>query len=443
MIEIGDVVDNKYLVTGVCSDSGGMGLLLYIEPIQEEFEHQIVLKYCRDTSEEQLKRFRREVRLLSSFEGNSRVAQLEDFNVDIDPPYYVMRFYEDGDLISLIDDLKQQLDRLEEYLIQTIECIQELHSRDEYHRDIKPQNFLVDGPNIVVSDFGLSKEIGSETEFTKSSMLWGTRGYIPPEFYNKGGFKNADAQSDIFMLGKTFYVLSSNRDPTYLVADDIAPPLFHVIERCCSIEKTGRYADLADLRQALTSAFDVILGRGGTLGKAKQQLDQIEDSLEDQKYSSSVILEFIENLALLDSADQRRLCIEIPQGFYGVMRQTPVQGALPTFLDIIDNLVESKDYSWGYAETIATRMKRLFSSDEVSNESKAKALDLAIRAAVYMNRFAAMDTCTGMITSIIDEDLGLQVASIIIKHKGTFIDDIERSECKSEVIRNALPKSDA
>ena len=59
------------------------------------------------------------------------------------------------------------------------------------------------------TNFGLiSTEIGSETGFTRSSAYWGTHGYIPPEFLT-GGFKHADAPGDVFMLGKTFYVLLS------------------------------------------------------------------------------------------------------------------------------------------------------------------------------------------------------------------------------------------
>ena len=98
----------------------------------------------------------------------------------------------------------------EYWFTRMIDCVSELHQNDIIHRDIKPQNFLIDGEGLVVSDFGLTTEIGSSTAFTQSSAWWGTHGYIPPEFM-AGGFKNADATGDIFMIGKTIYCLLIRR----------------------------------------------------------------------------------------------------------------------------------------------------------------------------------------------------------------------------------------
>ena len=61
MFDTGDVIDGKYLVKGVCSDSGGMGKILFVKALKNPPDFKIVLKYCKDTAEEQLKRFRREV----------------------------------------------------------------------------------------------------------------------------------------------------------------------------------------------------------------------------------------------------------------------------------------------------------------------------------------------------------------------------------------------
>ena len=53
-------------------------------------------------------------------------------------------------------------------------------------------------------------------------------------------------------------------------------------------------------------------------------------------------------------------------------------------------------------------MKKIFSSVELDSKVRASALELAIDAADRMNRFAAMDTCTSMICSVTNEDLGVQ-----------------------------------
>jgi serine/threonine protein kinase len=438
MFDVGEIIDGKYRVDGLCSDTGGMGVILFVTPLKTKRPFNVVLKYCKDNSEEQLKRFRREVRLLASFEGNSKIVQIVDRNLDHDPPYFVMKHYPDGDLTRRAKALKTSLQVQEGCFLRMIDCVQELHSRKEFHRDIKPQNFLVDGDQLVVSDFGLTTEVGSGTAFTSSSIWWGTHGYIPPEFLD-GGFKRADAAGDIFMLGKTIYVLLTGREPMYLVEDSVPSPIFHVIERCCSVSKANRYQTLAELKQSIVAAYDVLLDRGGGLGKVKQLLLSIEDHLkQDHNYETGQVSQFIEQLALLDSNDQIRICRELSSSFFSVIKQEPLVDLLSRFLTIYEKLIETREYSWDYAEKIANNMRELFDGESVPLGEKARALDLAIRAAYYMNRFAAMTTCRSMVTSIRDESLGLRVASVLLKNHDTFISDIELSECQSESVRSAL-----
>lgn len=438
MYDINDIVDNSYRVTGLCSDQGGMGVILHIEALDEVPDFPIVLKYCRETEDEPLKRFRREVRLLGTFKGNSKVVQIYDKNLEHDPPYFIMRFYPDGDLVAHVESIRESPEIQEDKILQMIECVQQLHARNEFHRDIKPQNFLVDGNSIIVSDFGLTTEIGSDTAFTRSSTYWGSHGYIPPEFLD-GGFKHADASGDIFMIGKTIYALLTGRDPLYLVGDNISSPIFHVIERCCAITKEQRYQSLADLKQSVVAAYDVMLGRAGSFGQIKQLLSSINDRLEQKgKYRSEEILKFIELLSLLDESDQVQVCHEIPKRIYGVLGQAPVMRGLDSFLTVYEKLVEGRNYSWSYAETIALNMRKLFLSPDTSLPQKAKALELGICAAEYMERFAAMDTCKSLITSITDDELGLQVATVITNHRNGFAGEIEPSECNCDTIRNAL-----
>jgi eukaryotic-like serine/threonine-protein kinase len=438
MYNPGDVIAEKYTVEGICSDSGGMGKLLHVTPVGKDYGFRVVLKYCKHADEEQLKRFRREVRLLASFRDNSRIVQIVDSGPDHDPPYFVMKFYQDGDLQGVAPQIQASPKLQEKYFLQMIDCIQELHTRNEFHRDIKPQNFLRDGENIVVSDFGLSTELGSQTAFTRSSIYWGTPGFIPPEFLN-GGFKHADATGDIFMLGKTFYVMLTGRDPMYIMGDGVAPPIFHIIERSCSNSKASRYQSLAEMKQSIVAAYDVILGRAGGLGKTKQLLSAILDRIaREHQYSAAEVSSFVEQLGVLEEEDQIRLCQEVPHELYQVLGQKPLANILPTYLAIYRKLVEAANYAWSYAETIAANMRLLFDGAETAQSQKIQALELAIRAATLMNRFAAMNTCTSMVASINDETFGLGVGALILKHRGTFIADMEASACQVESIRAAL-----
>jgi serine/threonine protein kinase len=413
-----------------------MGEILHITQLTGAPEFPLVLKYCRDADQEQLRRFRREVRLLNGFKANSKVVQIWDQNLDADPPYFVMRFYADGDLTMIAGELRSSYALQESYFLKMIDCIQELHACNEFHRDIKPQNFLREGGELVVSDLGLSTEVSSATAFTRSSTSWGTPGYIPPEF-QQGGFKHADAVGDIYMLGKTFYVLLTGREPAYLMPDGVPPPLFHIINRCCSLSKGSRYQTLADLRQSLVASYDVLLNRAG--GVLQELFSAIRDRMAtSSQYDTDEVSRFIEQLAMASEDEQRQVISELPEMFCSAISQEPLADKLSTFLSIYEVYVEGRSYSWGQAETIASRMKRVFMTATVPPETRALALDLAIRAAYYMNRFAAMDTCRAMVKAISDHQLALNVVPVILKEEASFLADIEPSACSDEAIRNAI-----
>ena len=271
MYNKGDVIDNKYIVTNLCSDKGGMGTIVFVSPIGTHVPYPLVLKYCKSTNSELIQRFIREVRNLATFKGNSKVMQIYAYNIGCQPPYFVMQYFSDGDLTTLCKALKNDASLQEKIFHGMIDCVNELHTKGLQHRDIKPQNFLRNGDQIIISDLGLSKEIGAGTTFTMSREFWGTQGYLPPEFVTDG-FKECDSTSDIFMLGKSFYYLLTERDPLYITSNDIHPAVYHVINKCCETEKGRRYRTLSDLKQGLTLSYDVILSRANGGGKARQLL---------------------------------------------------------------------------------------------------------------------------------------------------------------------------
>ncbi|MDZ7856856.1 serine/threonine-protein kinase [Sphaerotilus sp.] len=440
MYRIGEVVAGRYRIDGLCSDSGGMGQILFVTDTSGRSREPLVLKYCRQIGEEITARFRREVRILSEYRGNPKVAQLVDYDLDVEPPFFVMKYYEGGDLTRLHPNLNNNPTLQESVFLEMINCISELHARNQYHRDIKPQNFLISNNSIFVSDFGLSMEFESGTAFTRSSMYWGTPGYLPPEFLNSGGFKNADAASDIFMLGKSFYVLLTRRDPVYLMPDGIPAPIYYVIERACAIDKRQRYQSLPDLKQNLVIAYDVIIGRNGTISETQQLFSNIIQRLKlDNQYDSTQFTKFLEKLFILATHDKIRLCLEFEKEIFFVLRQPPLATShLGRFLDVYKLMVESEGYGWGFSESIASYMKILFKGDGVPVDLKARALELAIDASHRMNRFAAMDICISMICEVSENNLGFAVAAVIHRNPHSFIVGIEPVNCKSDAVRTAV-----
>lgn len=435
---IGDIIDGRFEVKGLCSSNGGMGEVIFIEDTTGELSGNLVLKYCREESEDYIRRFKREVRLMEDFNGNSKVVETLYSNTEHEPPYFAMKYYERGDLLQLLDSIAGDVSLQEQKFNQMIDCIGELHFKDVYHRDIKPQNFLIDGDSLVVSDFGLGMEPDSLSRFTSSSMFAGTRGFIPPEFL-QGGFKHADQTGDIFMLGKSFYVLITKQDPTYLMDGAIHPALFHVITRACELDKTKRYQSLAELKQALKMAFDVVLGRGGNLTETHQLAITIADRIKNEaKYSSSQVVEFIDKLSLLGNADKIDVCLKIKPSFISILPHVNLRSHLPKFLDSYSVMTESNEYNFEFAEQIASNMKKIFLSPDVPASVKSRAFDIAASSAYRMHRYAAMDTCLAMVAAVNNTELGAKIAEIIQSQKYDFLSNMEPTRTKCAPIREVL-----
>lgn len=441
-MKTGDLIENRFLIEGICSTAGGMGDIMFVRDKSDANSRRLVLKFCKALDPRLVTRFKREIRLLSRFGDNSRVAQIIAFNVDHSPPYYVMSFYPDGDLTKSQAKIAADPVLQERTFCGMIDCINELHVTGVFHRDIKPQNFLSDGDQIVVSDMGLSMEVDSDsTTLTTTTEAWGTMGYLPPE-YRTGGFKNPDAAGDIFMLGKTFYHLLTGRDPVYMTSSGISPGVYHVIQRCCETDNTRRYQSLAELKQALVGAYDIVLSRVDGTNNCRSKLESILSRIRNKReYETVEITDFLESVAKLEESGKDQICQALPAVFFDVLSQDPFDAHRNRFLNVYSAMVEKGAYSWEFAERIADCMARVFRASTVPAGEKAIALNLAIRAAHKQNRFAAMTTCTNMITSIQadEKELAEHVRPVLLACNAPFVaTDIEIVRCKNDIIARTI-----
>ncbi len=440
MINPGQVVEGRFQIVDVCSTAGGMGSILHVVDLHDTGGGRKVLKYCKDTSPAALQRFQREVRLMYDLRGNEHVVTVHHFNVDHAPPYFVMDFFEHGDLFKLADQIQSNMAAQEWVFLAMLDCVEALHAKGVFHRDIKPENFLFDGKKLVISDLGLSTEIDSLTRFTRSSEAWGTLGYVPPEFVS-GGFKNADALGDIYMLGKAFYALLTGLNPIVLQLDHPQVPrqLRPIIDRCCRPLKEQRYRSVDELRNSLCHAYDAIHGRVIGPPSAFGLLMAITTRFNTRgDFSTEEVRQFIDELQGLDEDGAKEICFKIPPELFPF-----VAGLLPhdrhaAFLTAYRVMVDTGDYGWSYAETIVKNMEVFFYCAEVSPANRAEALRIAIIGAHNMNRYAAMDACQAMVISIDEDELAQYVHDLIMEYRDTFIADTDQNACRSVAIRNAL-----
>ena len=442
MISKGQVVDGRFLVTDICSEAGGMGSILHVVDQNDLAGKPKVLKYCKESSLASLQRFQREVRLMYSFSGSDHVVAVHHFNVEHEPPYFVMDYYPQGDLFNLAGQIQSDVACQEWSFLAMLECIEALHNKGVFHRDIKPQNFLFNGEKLVVSDFGLSTQVDSLTQFTRTTDYGGTLSYMPPEFVN-GGFKHADALGDIFMLGKSFYTLLTGMDPILLHLENSLIPrqLRPIIDRCCRPLKDQRYQSIEALRVSLRHAYDAINGRETGRPTAFGLWTTIEAQYSStNSFSDASVKQFIDELQTLDEEDAKQIGFKLSSELFDFVANSLTEDYLAALLKGYRVMVDSGDYSWSFAEKIARNMEAIFYSSHPSLANRTEALRIAIIGAVNMNRYAAMNKCMAMVTSIDDDELAAHVHDLILEYADTFIVGTDQAQCKSISIRNALYK---
>src|ERR1041385_1678473 len=93
------------------------------------------------------------------------------------------------------------------------EAVQFAHERGVLHRDLKPGNVLFDeAGRPYVSDFGLAKLAGADSDLTRSVDFLGTPHYVAPEVAARSA-RQATTASDVYSLGAILYELLAGRPP--------------------------------------------------------------------------------------------------------------------------------------------------------------------------------------------------------------------------------------
>ncbi len=194
---------------------GGMGLIYLAERTGSNFDHQVAIKIIRhnQATETNIERFRREQRILAGLK-HPGIAQLYDGGVTDEGFPYIIMEYVDG--MPITDYCRQEklpiADRIELFK-QVLQAVQYAHENLVIHRDLKPDNILVNSQGKVkILDFGISILLDSEDDIgltrTHSRIL--TPKYAAPEQIKQANITTA---TDLYSLGIVFYQLLSNKPP--------------------------------------------------------------------------------------------------------------------------------------------------------------------------------------------------------------------------------------
>ncbi len=232
---------------------------------------KIAVKVLKDEyadNEEALERFRQEI-VLSRDIGHSNILRVYHLGQSDGKTYITMQLVEGQTLARLLATDGPLFEaRIVSLATQLADALAAAHARQVLHRDIKPQNIMVDAlDNVCVTDFGLARVIG-HPGITRGGLFLGTPYYTSPEQANLGPL---DGRSDLYSLGLILYELAVGRRPfeadsTQEILDlhrhtpapdprarrpDLSPAFSELILRCLEKDPARRFADAESLGRAL------------------------------------------------------------------------------------------------------------------------------------------------------------------------------------------------
>ena len=242
---------------------GGMGAVLLARDL--ELDRDVAVKLIRDDladRPEVLARFRREVQLASQV-THPNVLRVYDLGESSGQRFLTMQFVDGEDLGAVIKrDGPLEVARAVALFRQMASALAAAHERGVVHRDLKPQNVLVDEDGAAfVADFGLASSAATTSDdvrITRTGVAIGTPLYMAPE---QVAGSAADERSDLYALGLIFYEMLTGRlpfegdtplsvmtqrlsqEPVPLTRwrTDAPPYLRQLLERCLQREPSLRY----------------------------------------------------------------------------------------------------------------------------------------------------------------------------------------------------------
>lgn len=215
-------------------------------------------------------RFEKETHAAASL-LHDHVVPIYDVGMIDGQPYYAMRLVEGGDLGAMSKEEPLESARAARYMHGIAEGIAKAHDRGMLHRDIKPQNILVDQTTdrAMITDFGLARFMEEDSGMTQTGQVLGTPSYMPPEQIRDSS--NIDSRADVYSLGGTLYQLVTGRPPfkaadmqetlRQVTAEEPVSPrrlnpgvdrdLDTICLKCLEKEPEGRYQSAVEFAQDL------------------------------------------------------------------------------------------------------------------------------------------------------------------------------------------------
>lgn len=250
---------------------GGMGDVYLAR--DRRLGRSIALKVMRDeflADEQYQSRFEREVQSAAAL-NHPHIVQVYDSGVAAGLPYLCMEFVEGPTLQArLVQSGPFMLERALDVADQILSALGYAHSHGVVHRDVKPQNVLLDSDGRAkLTDFGIAWMVGQQAT-TATGAVVGSASYLSPE---QAQGETPTPQSDLYSLGSVLFAMLSGRPPfegptpfatanlhvtapppsLASVRADLPPSLDAVLSKALAKRPLERYADAQEFREALAA----------------------------------------------------------------------------------------------------------------------------------------------------------------------------------------------
>jgi serine/threonine-protein kinase len=208
---LGHVIKGKYKLI----DERGRGSFATVYVARDtENNHIYAIKVMHlelSNDGELLARFQREAHIHLNL-SDPHIVRIVDYGNDGSIPFIVME-YIDGQNLKYHMLTHGPMDPLQalNYTRQMVEGLDTAYKQGVVHRDIKPQNILINGKGVVkIVDFGLARSRETVT-LTQSNVFMGTAYYISPEQAESG--RSADTRSDLYSVATVLFEMLTGSPP--------------------------------------------------------------------------------------------------------------------------------------------------------------------------------------------------------------------------------------
>ncbi len=263
---------------------GAGGMSTVYRATDETLQRPVAIKLMNReiaSDSDQLERFRREARAVAQL-SHPHIVGVIDYGEDDGRPYIVFEYVEGETLKERIRrNGRLPITEAVAYAIEIARALGTAHARHIVHRDVKPQNVLIDEEGSAkVTDFGIARTMDEEG-LTADGRVLGTTDYVSPE---QALGRHVTGQSDLYSLGIVLYEMLTGEVP-YKGENQVAVAMKHVREQLPDVQSKrpevsaalasvldaatakrleDRYADDAELIADLEDALAIETARAGS-----------------------------------------------------------------------------------------------------------------------------------------------------------------------------------